>query len=547
MDRTPTKMLEGLTPGERTVVQVLSVFNEPVPITTIARALGKAGHRVDGRSPRNNEALPLLHGLIRRGWVTGEGQFRVAEERVHDILLAAAREGTLPHMAEVVRELRPIRSGPDQPFYDWDLGLRELRIELYSQRWEAARALLPEAPAEALYDLVHPLDAVWMATFPADVRRQVLAGAAQTATTRMEPTQALALLAAEPELTDVEQQVLVENLALRGKLDEAEARLSNRPGLAADLGRALLSFLRGRPAAAVAAYEAALKVFLKGPGKREGLFPDRAGLFFILALIAEGSPPSLARAAVLAGAGARSKATDLEHGYSLLSEVLRTLAGVQDAEDLLYLTSERHLKDRDPLEVLIQAAAARWLHLPIPAAVRANLAERLAAAKAAGLSWYAAQASEVLASHPKNGPGVNLASLVSPRERWVETLDALTQVASPAKRGSAGANLAAAEGDHRLVWIVSKKSYGVELEPREQTRAKGTWSKGRPVALKRLFEEGKQLGFLTAADLMACKSIETYTTYEYHGRYPRQNYSLDQAKALRSLAGQPNVLIEVAE
>jgi hypothetical protein len=122
-------------------------------------------------------------------------------------------------------------------------------------------------------------------------------------------------------------------------------------------------------------------------------------------------------------------------------------------------------------------------------------------------------------------------------------------LAAAAPRASAresAARGARATGERRLAWIVRDARWGVELEPREQTW-KGSWSKGKPVALKRLFEDAKQLGFLSAADLTACDAIETETTYEYYGRYPRVHYSIDVPRALRALAGCDNLLIEVAD
>ena len=51
-------------------------------------------------------------------------------------------------------------------------------------------------------------------------------------------------------------------------------------------------------------------------------------------------------------------------------------------------------------------------------------------------------------------------------------------------------------------------------EPLEQRRdAKGGWSKGRPVSLKRLYMEGRQLDFVSAHDLAAIGLIAAHRWY----------------------------------
>ena len=546
--------LSALASGERTVIELLSVFSDETSVTTIARALGKVGYRISGRAPKNDEILPVLESLRARGLLTCQGSFAVREGLAHLATLTAAREGRFDLMAKVVRELRPARTGHDGRLSTWELGLRELRIELYAGRWIAARLLLRELPRHAFRDVCRPFDRAWIGELPADIRSHALAGIVEMSTAHLEPAEeALAMLEAEPALSDSEHRVLVEKLVLCGRLDEAEHRLAKRSSIESDVSRAWLAFLRGRTAEAIGAYEGALKVYLKRAGKRGGFFPDRSGLFFIVALIAEGSPPSLARAIVLTDVAKRTKSLALKEGYEILSELLAVLSGRRERDFLLFIASTMNLEARDPVEILIQAAAALWLKIKLPSELHAALEKRLAKAAATGLAWYAAQATDILEASCGNAKagasglsGICLASLVSPRERWVDALDALLEVASPRKSTKPAASSPSAESDRRLAWIVRKTEYGLDLEPREQTMSKGAWSKGKPVALKRLSEEAKQLGFLTSADLAACATIESETTYEHYGRYPRVSYSLDRPRALRALAGSSNLLIEVS-
>ncbi|MBK6534104.1 MAG: DEAD/DEAH box helicase [Deltaproteobacteria bacterium] len=540
--------LNALPPIERSIVELVSVFVETTTLTNIVRALGKLGHRIAGHAVKNDEILPLLKALVARGVLVGEDRYAVPAELAHRAMLSAATAGSLGRMAVIVRDLRPARTAPDKGIETWELAVRELRIELYAKRWDAVRALVRALPRHVFHEVCRPFDRDWVAALPADLRSHALAGIVETATNYLRPVdEAFAMLEAEREITDSEHRILVEQLVFRGRLHDAEGQLAGRRSVEADAGRALLALLRGRTVEAIAAYEAALGVVRKLSGKRAAIFPDRFGLFFVVALIAEGSVASLTRAAALCEAAQASH--PLARSYAMLDELLDVIAGRANEDALTSITSTTELASGDPIELLIQGASALWAKATLPSEARAALEGRIARAEAAGLRWYAAQGADLLDALAgkalgarKDIDGVRLATLVTRRERWVETLAVLVDLAASGKPALAAAK---GESDHRLAWIVRKNAYGLSVDPREQTRSKGEWSKGKPVALKRLSEEAKKLGFLTSADLAACAAIETSTTYEYYGRYPRTSYAIDVPRALRALVGAPNVVMEL--
>ena len=265
-------------------------------------------------------------------------------------------------------------------------GCARLRIELYSRRWDAARALARELPRHVFHDVCRPFDRTWVAGLPADLRSHALAGIVETATAPLEPAEeAFAMLEAEPALTDQEHRILVEQLVFRGRLDDAERRLAGRRSIEADVGRAFLALLQGRTAEAITAYEAALAVFLKMAGKRAAIFPDRAGLFFVVALMAEGSAPSLARAAALADAAKSSH--PLQASYCDARRGRRRPRRSHGAGRAALRHERRGTSSsRDPIEILVQAAAAVWVEAKLPSEARAELEARRARAEAAGLA-----------------------------------------------------------------------------------------------------------------------------------------------------------------
>ncbi|MFP5391583.1 MAG: DEAD/DEAH box helicase, partial [Gammaproteobacteria bacterium] len=92
--------------------------------------------------------------------------------------------------------------------------------------------------------------------------------------------------------------------------------------------------------------------------------------------------------------------------------------------------------------------------------------------------------------------------------------------------------------ESRLVWMLRfDPNYGMTaIEPREQKRdAQGGWSRGRPVSIKRLAEEGAALEFVTQHDLMVIATAKVQPYYARSGA----SYELDEEAAVAALVGHP--------
>nr|WP_307803485.1 DEAD/DEAH box helicase [Rahnella sp. ChDrAdgB13] len=114
------------------------------------------------------------------------------------------------------------------------------------------------------------------------------------------------------------------------------------------------------------------------------------------------------------------------------------------------------------------------------------------------------------------------------KEAWEYALDALGKL-TPQNTDNAS----------RLAWILTRKSYSLELAPLEQKHGKQGWSKGRPVALKRLHESSDALPWLLAQDRQAVRHIHYTSAYSFYGDNGR--YTIDAEAALPLLAGHPAV------
>jgi superfamily II DNA or RNA helicase len=158
-----------------------------------------------------------------------------------------------------------------------------------------------------------------------------------------------------------------------------------------------------------------------------------------------------------------------------------------------------------------------------------------------GYLWLSAEVEALLAQqfgHVWQPPAwytdkglLPLMGIYQRQEAWQHALAALALL-NPSK--TAGANEAKQSGS-RLAWLIDSSSQNPQLEPREQKMgAKGQWSKGRVVALKRLLEEGDSLEFLLEQDLQAIRMIQSSPDY-----YGGVRYELPSELALPRLVGHP--------
>ncbi len=109
-----------------------------------------------------------------------------------------------------------------------------------------------------------------------------------------------------------------------------------------------------------------------------------------------------------------------------------------------------------------------------------------------------------------------LASLVAPVPEWEYALQGIEQVAYEAGRKKPGRGKTAATRRKRLAWVLTvAEDGGLSAAPREQhTLKSGKWSKGRPVALKRLHAQAGTMDFLIGQDRAAAATI-VHNTYRW--------------------------------
>ncbi|HPS02551.1 MAG TPA: DEAD/DEAH box helicase, partial [Candidatus Sumerlaeota bacterium] len=366
------------------------------------------------------------------------------------------------------------------------------------------------------------------------------------------------------KLEPTDQSDLRVALAVRavceGNLSEAETLLADQHSLSAEKTRAWCLFLRGRTDEALALYERLVAEQIqttRGRKRRFALWHDLIGATFPLALLTTGRKEDQARSAELLKGSCKVRdyypaiplyaaleiLCDAQQGRQTESLYRAVYDALREADKTaLYLyyflpsfweepeSLKSFLRDLKALQQSYAAAGYRWLELEcqILAASVPSEEESLEAIETARNALAQMGIQSVALRYGK-------------AESWERALNALSALSSSAATGADQPEIAKPA---RLAWELSfgNQNWVYDIRPLEQKRsANGDWSKGRPVALKRLMEKSdKKFPFLTDQDWKVCQCISVeYSGNGYYGR--RSEYCLKIERALLSLIGHPHL------
>lgn len=276
------------------------------------------------------------------------------------------------------------------------------------------------------------------------------------------------------------------------------------------------------------------KIAKAASGKRKLFFSNVMGLFYMLGQLARNTPASLKKAKDQVDEGVKSHHA---HTYFLLQPFVNHLVkGVP----LLAPPATAHAGL--DVEFLFVVLAMFWQDLLSTHAYRARLSEYRQQSAKLGYQWLAAEFDAILQRQynvesifPNWHQERHLKPLhlaLQKEETWQRALSALSQLKGDSSIASVSLN------DQRIIWLLTDLSHHILLEPREQKLgAKGAWSKGRAVALKRLAHEQDSLPGMTEQD----KRLATCIRKTHDGYYGGSEYEMNGEKALPHLIGHPAV------
>lgn len=554
------------TSVRKSIVQIFSIFYSPTSIANATTALNYVGITTKtGKKITPSNLRTQIAGLIEEQLlVYGTGQLPqchtlIVEMVTRELFASDSFEPMLQAVKSIVHpgrhysgranRIRHICRSKDELY-------REARLTLYEEDFDALPQLFldysnynyyatPVTLEEFLLDVANnPFDAGWLRRLPTEHYATVLKMLLVRATAVLEPADdLLELLEEYTEGLSELKVLLVEQYLLRNRLAEAETILDSlideQSQVYGTALRGALALLLGETTLSLDYYVTATKLARKQFNKK-AVIGGIAGLFHILALLKSGDPKHL-KQSIAVSTPLMQTSGYLSNAYTLLHEITLLHQGQLSARQRLLELIECYGDDPDDsFGMFFSMLCLYWLDLdeakavvPRPLALFAERAEE------AGFDWLAIEAAEILGrlipdseyhEWSAQRSGISIVDTLEPQSTWEISLKALTSVVGATSSTST-------KDERRLAWFLTLYTKHWLLQPKEQKLStKGTWTKGRVVALSRLAKNASEFDYLTAQDLRVCNHIK----YDY---YSGSQYTLNR-EAIKALVGHPLVFWE---
>ncbi len=544
---------------EYRVLQVLSLADLPLPPATLERMLTTLGWESESGEPLAQQ-FKLMLPQWRRKWEEQEwssddnerlrcsrflvdllSRQLVADGLVEPVIEAINKQISAGYWAAGVDpEMRPLRFA----FYrqDWDYIQNWLGLES-DNLWQGTLSADQE---EVITNLCYfPVQSVWLQQLPDWLHYHALMNPIRTDLLEVDGT---------PLLWDFWEQQVEPRVQAQPELapNAATFRLyGGEPERALELLQGVdETELHGWVAMLSGDFEKALPLLEQTESyPEEGPGP----LFLQMLYLQQGGFEAQQRVNALAD---QREAQLEEAGLSpldepfgaavlMMREVARLLMGKLEVKQCTLLQRERIHSAWDQL---IQAIARYWIGEPVSEAQMASLQKNAAQATDVGIRLYTQQFEQLLqqitatAQGLENSDNSSWASLIRPKQQWERVLDAINGMAQQSEQ----AEQKQQDSIQRLAWRIEKQEQGLPLlQPREQKLGKsGRWSKGRAIALKKLYEERDQYSYLSDQDHRICNTISERTAYSSASYQRKQIHEFNLERALWELSGHPAVELE---
>jgi len=559
---------DSLLPYQKTAMRLLALIGDQVPRGTFVQALAAARTRApDGKVWSNRSAEALLQALRAQGLLERD-LARVASIG-HQVAVDAAEGEQAPLILNALARALP-RSDRERPenfswyYHQYELAddrnlFRKVRLAAYANaadeftrlrqiferdRDEDGQAILASHLAKL------PADIAWMERRAPVIRDALLMGMVtallEGGTVRADTAAAIAHftqsgVASSPALN----KALVWCDVLAGRFALARERITALPAddtIAATALGATIHFLTARNSDAVAAFREALKQLRKLTNRRKTVLHGAAGIFHVLALLREHDSRlhSEIRNLLEAARGQISWT-----GHQALCALFELACG-QDEKAEQALAQVQLGQTDNPLAFALVSLAR--LHIDSEAARKHAPVDEAAFERiAAHLPVIGRIHAEILAKiSPQQqrwcgllrGMGLHdviaFTDIIGLKLKWERAFDRLSAFLMPAAAGHAAAPLS--EVRKRLVFLLDPRT--CEIEALEQANKGGTWTLGRPVAMKRLSTQDPKLDYLTAADRRVLQTIRKSMEEVWYGSLA---YAFDDCKSVLALIGHPHV------
>lgn len=559
--------IDALDPAYQVLLELLAVFYEPVHRANLLAALKASGQPRAGGKAHTYESLRMMLGEIAaRGWVSDSSSGVRCDPSMAELLVRhAIAAGRFVSHVNLIKATDPSH----YISVSHDRLMRDFRIAVYSRKWDDARHKLEQLANDPYrYDSMPPLarvfgtffDPALIAEMPEDIKCSTLMQVMDDSVRRLTPQPgALEMLetycrAKKGEYIEFMRFVLVQQYLLRGRWTDARVLAADRNSSGCLTIHAWLAFMQGRNNDAITLYEDALSIIRKGSGRRKAVFPDLFGHFYPLALLRSDDLANRDKASVYLKPMIKNRVDDPYASLTRLSNLLLLDLDSRRPFKKIFLQEAEQAMYHSAIEALLGQLVLCWCGIRSDQSMQDRLRQYALQAHAAGYAWLARESAAVinfrdpqalpieLADFRDMAPecaGPSLVDLFKREEAWERALAAMGALVAAEPAPAAEPDKPA--GQPRLTWRVQVYNQWVRIDPCEQRpTARGGWTSGRPVALKRLASEHDKMPWLTAQDRKVCAAIKAKSYSHYHG-YHSVDYDLEPASALPLLVGHPLV------
>ncbi len=567
---------DALSPVGKAILQILAVSVDSCSIEVVRCCLNNLGF-VDDRDRQltlYSIRLPIDE-LQAKGLLLKSGQGFSCPESVrlrafHDAL----KEKTFAAIVKVLQKYLPSFAAPPN---------RSNHFEYKKLLAEFQVALFMHGSMERVYDLVHrqaygsfiddyyennpflivlnrPFSPAIIEKIEPTIRLEILVNLLAVAEVCLEPTEDIVGYINDKYSQEIPSHTaalqLLQHYLLKGDtsacrvlLDKLQDDMQSHRGS----WTGWLEFISGNYREALAGFNGYIQLLRKRSGKRKIFLQSNAGIFHLLTLLQNGETGAQKDALEYIAIAEKNR-YPLALLMAVMAPVFQDRLGLPATDP--YVANLSYLL-KNPLHILFLKLFLFWRDNKKIATDIALLKGVRDKAQANGYLWLAAEFSALLAAlgtdEKANGElaarlhaSCNTRScidLVRTQPQWEKTLTALLHINKPEKDKTKGV-----AGAQRLIWLFGydQAYHYYHITPRlQKLNASGNWSKGRPVALKTLYQDHQTMAGLTDQDRQVCRAIkEEY--YRAGWRYGKTEYILDTEQALPALVDHPLLFLSEA-
>jgi len=571
MNTTQLPLFEQKSPNNETqdalapLLELMSIIYAPVYLTPLMECTKKLDIRHESGSYYTSKTLKAdLAKLIKQKKVMSEKKTYFCNPKiVETITRQSVVNNTFDKIVKVIIKIIPLSNSWGNTYAsNYDQAMRELRFNLYAQNDQSVLEILEQCriyyerdrkPTRPLPQILfNPYDPYWITQLSPLLLSETLiecVSAAIYETKDYEFFFSWVFDAMENKNLILDPSgcyLICIKLLLQGEFEKINQLLPSTDDYHRSMLVGCLCFMKGDNDKAIAEFESALQYLKKQTKKRKIFIDGFAGIFFILSLFRRNDTNDHNSIKTYCKIHLSSAEHSNHNIHVLLSILVDYLAG--DKSTLDYVKTLNLKTFSSTMQSFFFVLILYWMDKNEARKHQKALAKKIPTLKNNHFSWFQSECLELISRlEPKDGKKsaneaarirqdlsfVTMIDTIKLKEPWERTLDAIANIQVLEKKSSATANA-------RLIWVLSIRDiYVTNVVPKEQKiNAKGNWTSGRNIALKRLSENPLGFPYLTEKDRTAMNTIDILRDY-----YGSRHYQFDLDKLIPVLIDHPHLFL----